>query len=293
MEKESDTKKKSCRGAIKAVQDEIIRRALERIRLKLLVTSGKGGVGKSTVAVNLAMAFYKRGFSVGLLDVDLHGPSIPGLLGIKDRIAEIHKDQTIEPIMYREGFEVVSLESLLRDKDASVIWRGPLKANMIRQFISDVPWGNLDALVMDAPPGTGDEPLTVAQTVPDAAAVIVTTPQEISLADVRKSVRFCRQLNMQVAGIVENMSGLNCPHCGGVIDLFKSGGGERLAAMAGVPFLGRIPLDPELVLSGDEGVPLVERNPDSPTVQAYEVMLSRILEFAEEGRKKPGPDPGK
>jgi len=290
MEKESGATKKSCRGAIKAIQNEVIRRALERIRLKLLVMSGKGGVGKSTVAVNLAMAFYQKGFSVGLLDVDLHGPSIPGLLGIKDRIAEIHKDQTIEPIVYREGFEVVSLESLLRDKDASVIWRGPLKTNMIRQFISNVPWGKLDVLVMDAPPGTGDEPLTVAQTVPEAAAVIVTTPQEISLADVRKSVRFCRQLNMQVAGIVENMSGLSCPHCGGVIDLFKSGGGERLADVAGVPFLGRIPLDPDLVLSGEEGVPLCERNPDSPTVQAYEFLLRRILEVMEKDRNKPDPE---
>ena len=287
METDSNKKKKSCGGAIKAIQDEVIRRALDRIRIKLLIMSGKGGVGKSTVAVNLAMALHRKGFSVGLLDVDLHGPSVPGLLGIKDRITEIHEDRTIEPIMYREGFEVVSLESLLRDKDTSVIWRGPLKTNMIRQFISDVPWGELDVLVVDAPPGTGDEPLTVAQTVPEAAAVIVTTPQEISLADVRKSVRFCQQLKMQVAGIVENMSGLSCPHCGGDIDLFKSGGGERLAAIADVPFLGRIPLDPELVLSGDEGVPLFERNPDSTTVQAYEIVLRGILEVMEKDRNKP------
>jgi ATP-binding protein involved in chromosome partitioning len=270
-------KGKSCRGTVKALQDEMIRRSLERIRRKLLVMSGKGGVGKSTVAVNLAGGLHAGGRRVGLLDVDLHGPSVPGLLGIRDRMSRIHEDRTMEPVAYREGFEVMSVESLLRDKDASVIWKGPLKTNMIRQFLADVPWGDLDYLVVDAPPGTGDEPMTVARAIPDAFAVIVTTSQQLSLADVRKSVQFCRRLNVRM-GIVENMSGLVCPHCGGFIEPFESGGGERLASDAGIPFLGRIPLEPDLVVMSDQGTPLFETRPDSEAARAVLRIIGRIDE---------------
>ncbi len=270
-------KGKSCRGAVKALQDEMIRRSLDHIRHKLLVMSGKGGVGKSTVAVNLACGLYAEGSKVGLLDVDLHGPSVPGLLGIKDRMTRVREDRTMDPVVYREGFEVMSVESLLRDKDASVIWKGPLKTNMIRQFVADVPWGDLDYLVVDAPPGTGDEPMTAARMIPDAFAVIVTTSQELSLADVRKSVQFCRRLNLRM-GIVENMSGLVCPHCGGVIDPFKTGGGKRLASEAGLPFLGGIPLDPELVSLSDNGTPVFEARPDSDVARAFLNIIRRIKE---------------
>lgn len=269
---------KSCRGMMRGIQNEIIRRSLEGIRHKVLVMSGKGGVGKSSVAVGLAVNAHRRGYRVGLLDADLHGPSVPGLLGLKQRMAVIREDRSIEPLVYRDGLEVISLESLFRDKDTAVIWRGPLKNNMIRQFISDVPWGKLDFLIVDVPPGTGDEPLTIAKTIPDVWAVLVTTPQEVSLADVRKAIRFCREVRIRIAGVVENMSGLWCPHCGEIIPVFKTGGGERMAMEAGVPFLGKIPMDPEMVRSGDAGVPLSEMKPDSPAALSISGIVENLKE---------------
>ena len=214
------------------LQDREIGAQLGRIKNKLLVMSGKGGVGKSSVAAYLAVVLSKRGYSVGLLDVDLHGPSIPGLLGL-DGIPEASGQEKVAPVAYSPSLHVMSMESLLPNKDDATIWRGPVKIGVIRQFISDVDWGELDYLIIDSPPGTGDEPLTVAQTITNAKALVVTTPQEISLADVRKSINFCRTVHMEIIGIVENMSGMACPHCGKPIDVFKRGGGQEIAKKNG------------------------------------------------------------
>jgi len=212
---------------------------LGRVKRKILVMSGKGGVGKSTVASYLALLLSQNGSRVGLLDVDLHGPTVARLMNVQGGF-DMSEEGIVRPYRFSENLKIVSLEMILGDKDTAVIWRGPMKISAIRQFISDIEWGDLDYLLVDSPPGTGDEPLTVAQTIPDAEALIVTTPQEISLADVRKSINFCRQVNMKILGVVENMSGLVCPHCGKTVPM-------------GVPFLGQIPIDAEMVVSGDKG----------------------------------------
>jgi Mrp family chromosome partitioning ATPase/predicted Fe-Mo cluster-binding NifX family protein len=235
-------------------QDLEIRDRLGKIKHKLLVMSGKGGVGKSSVAAYLAFALAKKGYQVGLMDVDLHGPSIPRLLGLKEGIQPSPTPGKARPVKLMPNLEVISIESLMgEDKDAATIWRGPIKIGVIRQFISDIEWSPLDYLIIDSPPGTGDEPLTVAQTIPDSQAVIVTTPQEISLADVRKSISFCRRVDMKILGIVENMSGLYCPHCNERIDLFKSKGGQKVAKQEGLPLLANLPIEPEVVRQGDIG----------------------------------------
>ena len=236
------------------IQDAEIRATLSHIKHKILVMSGKGGVGKSSVAAYLAVMLAGRGFKVGLMDVDLHGPSIPRMLGLKGGVQPSFHPGKAVPVHFSPNLQVISIESLMgENKDAATIWRGPLKIGVIRQFISDMEWPPLDYLIVDSPPGTGDEPLTVAQTIPDAKALIVTTPQEISLADVRKSINFCRQVNMKIIGIVENMSGMLCPHCGKEIDLFGSRGGEFLAQRENLTLLGKLPLEPEIVRQGDSG----------------------------------------
>jgi len=234
-------------------QDEIIAETLGRIKHKIMVMSGKGGVGKSSVAVGLALRLAELGRRVGLLDVDLHGPSVPRLLGLE---ATYPGGERVRPIPYSPNLFVASIEPLLPDKDRSIIWRGPVKIGVIRQFISDIEWNNLDYLIIDSPPGTGDEPLTVAQTIPGALAVQVTTPQEVALADVRKSIDFCRQVNLPILGVVENMSGLTCPHCGQEVGMFKPGGGERMAEAFRVPFLGRIPFTADIFQAGERGRPV-------------------------------------
>ena len=234
------------------LQDKAIESMLGRIKHKIVILSGKGGVGKSTVAVNLAVGLAERGFKVGLIDVDLHGPSVPRMLGLSESFPA---GENPRPIPWSDNLSVVSIEPLLPDRDKSIIWRGPIKGGVIRQFMSDLTWDALDYLVVDSPPGTGDEPLTVAQTITGAQAVIVTTPQEISLADVRKSIDFCRQVNLPILGLVENMSGMTCPHCGGSIPLFHSGGGSILAKTAGLPLLASLPFQQNVVEAGDTGSP--------------------------------------
>ncbi|MBD3392911.1 MAG: P-loop NTPase [Chitinivibrionales bacterium] len=256
------------RKAQREQQDRQIRRCLEGIKNTILVMSGKGGVGKSCVAVSLAVGLANRGYRVGLMDVDLHGPSIPQMLGIPaGRGGQMpepgHTGITfaggkIIPARCGENLSVVSIECMLESRETAVVWRGPMKYTAIRQFVSDVAWDELDYLVVDSPPGTGDEPLTVAQTIPNAGAVIVTTPQAVSLRDVRKSIQFCNQVHMQIIGLIENMSGLVCPGCGRTIDLFKTGGGEAAARETGVPFLGRIPIIPDVVSACDDGVPAIK-----------------------------------
>ena len=260
----------------KAALDAAVKVSLSRIKRKLIVMSGKGGVGKSSTAVNLALALALRGARVGLLDVDLHGPDIPRMLGLQGML-EINGDQLLVPKKYNQNLAAVSVESLTGGKDDAIIWRGPVKYSVIQQFLGQVAWGDLDFLLIDAPPGTGDEPLTIAQTIPDAQAVIVTTPQEVSLADVRKSINFCKTVKMPVFGMVENMSGMVCPHCNCSIDLFGSGGGERTALQAGIPFLGRVPFDPEMVACGDAGIAYQEQHTDSPVTRAFQSIADRLM----------------
>ena len=235
-------------------QNREITETLRHINNKILVMSGKGGVGKSSVAAYLSVALAKRGYRVGLMDVDLHGPSIPRILGLKGSLEFGSRQGKMLPVKYLPNLEVISIETLMGDnKDAATIWRGPLKIGAIKQFISDIEWADLDYLVIDSPPGTGDEPLTVAQTIPDARALIVTTPQEVSLADVRKSINFCRQVKMEILGLVENMSGLKCPHCGEIIDVFKTHGGQETARRENLRLLAMLPLELEVVKEGDAG----------------------------------------
>jgi ATP-binding protein involved in chromosome partitioning len=265
-----------------------LQQRMAEIKHKLLVLSGKGGVGKSTVAVNLAVALAKAGRQVGLLDVDIHGPSVPKLTGLEGQTP--HSDgMALLPVRVADNLAVMSIGFLLTNKADAVIWRGPLKYNVIREFLKDVAWGTLDYLVIDCPPGTGDEPLSVAQLAgPNAEAIIVTTPQELSVSDVRRCVTFCRQVNLPVFGILENMSGFTCPQCGARVDLFKVGGGETLARETNVAFLGRIPLDPEIVVSGDSGVPFAGGDVAGPSVAALRAVVERLLSrewAADQGRK--------
>ena len=242
---------------------------MSQVRQKFMVLSGKGGVGKTSVAVNLAVTFAKEGYEVGILDADIHGPNIPKMMGIDDqRLAGTQEG--LLPILAPSGVKVISIAFLLRSKDDAVIWRGPLKHNVIKQFLGDVFWSALDYLIIDLPPGTGDEALSTAHLIKEVdGAVIVTTPQDVALLDARKSVTFCRQINIPLIGVVENMSGFTCPHCGNKIDLFKVGGGEKAAREMKVPFLGRIPLDTGMVISSDDGVPFVAKNPDSKVAEAF------------------------
>jgi Mrp family chromosome partitioning ATPase len=270
----------SCASGAAPAQDEMDLRvadSLNDIRFKLLVMSGKGGVGKSTVAAYLALGLAEKGYKVGLLDVDLHGPSIPRMLGIKGHAQVEEEQQYIHPILVDHGLKVLSVEMLLPKKDSSIIWRGPLKIGIIKQFIGNVSWGSLDFLVIDSPPGTGDEPLTIAQSVPDARAVIVTTPQEIALADVRKSIDFCYQMEMPIMGVVENMSGLICPHCQKPIELLGKGGGKALAERFKLDLLGQIPWDPKLVEASDKGKPLDMAKEGDGASQAYTDLVSQVL----------------
>jgi len=259
-------------------RDAAVGEALGRIKNKILVMSGKGGVGKTSTSVNLSVALAQKGHRVGLMDVDLHGPDVPRMLGL-DKMPDMSTNGKLNPVKYSDNLSVISIESLTPGKDDAIIWRGPVKYSAIQQFIGDVDWGDLDFLVIDAPPGTGDEPLTVAQTITDAKAVIVTTPQEISLADVRKSINFCKTVKMDIFGIIENMSGFSCPHCGEVIDPFGTGGGEKTAVATGVNFLGRIPFDPRVVACGDAGTAIQAKHTDSPVAKAFGDVAGELSEL--------------
>ncbi len=265
---------------------------LARIGKKIAVLSGKGGVGKSTVAVNLASALAGLGNRVGLLDADLHGPSVPTMLNLAGCIPKAEKGRLLP--VEAAGMKVMSLGLLLQERDVAVIWRGPRKAGVLKQLIEEVDWGDLDFLVVDCPPGTGDEPLSVCQILaPLEGGVIVTTPQELALADVRRSVSFCREIGLPVLGVVENMSGYVCRNCGAMTEIFKEGGGERMAREMGVPFLGRIPIDPQIVTAGDAGLSFLQGFPSAPGAVALNVVISRLLgkSPAEKPDKFPSTEP--
>jgi Mrp family chromosome partitioning ATPase len=258
-------------------QEQVLHDRMSAIDRKLLVLSGKGGVGKSTVAVNLAATLAQRGWRVGLLDVDVHGPSVPTLLQVED--PQVHGDNNnMVPITVADQFRVISVGFLTPTAQDPIIWRGPKKFHVIRQFFRNVTWGAVDYLVIDCPPGTGDEPLAVAQLVgADAEAVVVTMPQEVAISDVRRCVNFCHSTQTPVAGVIENMSGFVCPHCGQRSDLFKQGGGQRLARETELPLLGTIPIDPAVVQSGDAGQPLLARDhPDSPAADAFRQIVDNM-----------------
>jgi len=269
-------------------QDQKLRSCLGRIKNKLVVLSGKGGVGKSSVATNLAVDLALNGNKVGLLDVDVHGPSVPRLLNLSGSKPEV-MDQSLVPISWNANLSVMSLGFMLPNRDDSVIWRGPIKMSLIRQFLEDVAWNDLDYLVVDCPPGTGDEPISVLQLLgQEARALIVTTPQVLAIDDVRRSVNFCRHTGNPVLGIVENMSTMICPQCQAHIEVFTSGGGQKLAEETGVPFLGRIPLDPEVVRAGDEGAVFVTRLQDSPAVQAVHAITENVVNAFAKPAEAPG-----
>ncbi len=244
-----------------AEQDQRIKATLSKIKHKVVVMSGKGGVGKSTVTSNVAYGLSQRGYQVGILDADLHGPNIPVMFGGHGK----HPQVTGKPYRVSENLAIVSLSFYAENVNDPAVWRGPAKIGVIRQLLADIDWGELDFLLVDLPPGTGDEPLTIAQTISDCdGCIIVTTPQEVALADTRKSIGFAGLLQMKILGVIENMSGFVCPHCGKTTDIFQSGGGEKTAKEYKLDFLGKIPLNPQIMMGGDNGTPQIGLSDDSP-----------------------------
>ena len=257
-------------------EEQRLKQRMGQIRHKIAVFSGKGGVGKSTVAVNLASSLALEGYKVGLLDSDIHGPSVPTMLGLEGVPLEMDEDGVLP--LEVDGIKVMSLGLMLESQDDAVIWRGPRKLAVIKQFVSEVAWGELDYLIIDSPPGTGDEPLAVCQTLNDLdGAVIVTTPQKVAAVDVRKSISFCRQVNVPVLGVVENMSGYVCPKCGDVTQILAGGAGQRIAEDMQVPFLGAVPIDPQVALAGDSGQSFVRYFADSPTAAILRDLFAPLL----------------
>ena len=267
--------------AARIAEDKAIRTNLDRIGKKILIMSGKGGVGKTTVTINLANALVDSGKRVGILDTDLHGPNVAKMLGCEDGILlNKNEGKTFYPVEARPNLLVMSLAFAIKDPDSPIVWRGPMKTGAIRQFLAQAEWGTLDYLLIDSPPGTGDEQLTVVQTIRElTGTIIVTTPQEVALLDARRSVAFSRTMGVAILGLVENMSGLFCPHCDEEIPVFGMGGGERLASELDVPFLGRIPLEVPLMEAEDSGRSHLESAPESRSALA----LKRIADVIDQG----------
>jgi len=267
------------------VIDEKIKSAMSKIKHKIIVISGKGGVGKSTVSVNLAYFLALNGRRVGLLDVDIHGPNIAKLMGIEGQFMT-GSEGRIYPVL-KDNIKVVSMASLMTDQELPIIWRGPLKMKIISQFLGDIEWGELDYLVIDSPPGTGDEPLSVIQLIPDIdGSLIVTTPQDVATLDATKTINFSKTLNIPIIGVIENMSGFICPNCGAEVNIFGTGGGERIASQFNVDFLGSIPLDPKIVKLSDEGKPFVYVMNETPAGKAMVAIAKYIMEKVEKGNGK-------
>jgi ATP-binding protein involved in chromosome partitioning len=247
----------------------------------LVVMSGKGGVGKSTVAANLAVELSSRGFQVGLVDADMHGPDIPQMLGLVDDRPVVDENKKIVPVRYSNNLRVISIEYFLPSRDTPVIWRGALKHKMIEQFIKDIAWGKLDFLIFDLPPGTGDEPLSIIQIIPKVTGfIIVGTPQEVAMIDVKKAINFAKQLNEPVLGLIENMSGFVCPHCGETTYIFKKGTGESISKQFGINFLGSIPIEESVVEDGDDGTPFILSHPESSSAKSFRKIVDNVLDQA-------------
>ncbi len=250
---------------------------LKDIKHVLIVASGKGGVGKTTIAVNLATALSQKGHKVGILDADITGPNVPKMVGLEGQRPDYNEElKKIIPVESPQGVKVISMEFLLEDNTDAIIWRGPLKMGAINQFLGDVKWDALDFLIIDLPPGTSDEPLSIAQMIPEAdGVIIVTTPQEVALLDVRKSINFVKKVGLKVIGIVENMSGFKCPHCSEVVNIFGIDGGKNAAKEFNIPFLGAIPLNPEIVPLADAGKPVV--SVESESKEAFQNVVDNIM----------------
>ncbi len=267
---------------VRAERMKKVKDRMSKVKHKIAVISGKGGVGKSVVAVNLAMAFAVRGYTdkVGILDTDITGPSIPKIIGLQGERVVSTPEGEIVPAVGPLGIKVVSMALMLETEETPVIWRGPLKARAITQLLSDILWGELDFLFIDLPPGTGDEPLSIMQLLPDLdGVVIVTIPSEVSQIVVKKAVIFARRLKAPIIGVIENMSGFVCPNCGKEIDIFKRGGGQKIAEDMNIPFLGRIPIDPEICEYSDKGLPFVTENKNSPATKAFMEIVKKIEAF--------------
>ncbi len=257
-------------------QDELLKARMSQIKHKIAIISGKGGVGKSTVTANLAIALAQRNYQVGVLDADIHGPCIPKMLGMRGEHITVGPPGAF-PAVGRFGIRVVSMDFLLPEDGAPVIWRGPLKMAAIRQFLSEFVWGKLDFLLVDLPPGTGDEPLSIVQLIPEMdGTIIVTIPSEASQIVVKKAATFARELRVPIIGMIENMSGFVCPNCGAQVEIFKKGGGAKIATELGVPFLGSIPLDPRICQASDEGASFMLKDPDSPAAKAFRSIVDTI-----------------
>ena len=260
------------------------------IKHRIMIMSGKGGVGKSTVAINLGAVLAHQGLETGILDADIHGPNVPKMLGVEGRPI-VSLENSLRPVEPFSHLKLISMAFLLENPDNPIVWRGPLKHSAIQQFIGDVGWGGLDYLIIDLPPGTGDEALSSAHVLKNVdGSIIVTTPQDVALLDSRKAVNFSRTMGIPIIGIVENMSGLDCPHCGKAIPLFKIGGGEKAAMELRVPFLGRVPIDPDVVADCDSGVPVVLAHPDSPVAEAFQGIAMSCRDHVEKrSRPRTGP----
>lgn len=259
-------------------QEKRLKKNMSQIKNKILVMSGKGGVGKTSVSVNLAFGLAAKGFKVGLLDTDVHGPNIAKMLGIEGE--QLYStDDGVELPQVNENLKAASIALAGNDQDAPIVWRGPLKMGFIKQFLSDLNWGELDYLIIDSPPGTGDEPLSVCQLIPElTGAIIVTTPQDVAILDSRKSVNFARQVGVPLLGIVENMSGFICPDCGTVHNIFGTGGGEKAAEDMNARFLGRIPFETEMMEYADRGESFISRSNLTPGGKALMAVIDGVLE---------------
>jgi len=293
---ESDLTSKSCSTPneydrtkkAQSEQEQRLRLKMNKIKHKIAIISGKGGVGKSTVTVNLAMAFAMHGHTnkVGVLDADIHGPCVPKMLGLKEQRLIGGPAGMLFPVTGPLGIRVVSMGFLLPSDEVPVIWRGPLKMRVIQQFLSDITWGDLDFLFIDLPPGTGDEPLSVMQLIPDMdGVIIVTIPSEVSQAVVKKAITFARQLGIPIIGVIENMGGFICPECGARIDIFKAGGGQKIAEDLSVPFLGSIPIDQEICRDSDNGIPFIIEHADSPAAKAFAEIVKKVKHFLEQNER--------
>jgi ATP-binding protein involved in chromosome partitioning len=266
-------------------EQQILKERMSKIKYKIAIISGKGGVGKSTIAVNLAVAFAKNGYSVGMLDADIHGPSVPRLLGLKGQQVKM-SPQGVFPVSGPYDMKVVSIDFFLSE-EIPTIWRGPLKMSAIRQFLKDMIWGELDILFIDLPPGTGDEPLSIAQLLPEIDGVIVVTmPTELSSGIVKKTITFAKRLNMPVIGVVENMSSFVCPHCGVKTEIFQSGGGQKMAKESNTTFLGSLPLDPTVGLDADQGQPFMLAHPDSEVAKSFTEIIHQVEEYLKQRGKE-------
>ncbi len=254
---------------------------IKNISNVLVVMSGKGGVGKSTVSANLAVELSNRGYQVGLVDADMHGPDIPQMLGLIDDKPVMDDNKKIVPVKYSNNLRVISIEYFLPTRDTPVIWRGALKHKMIEQFIKDIAWGKLDFLIFDLPPGTGDEALSIVQLIPKITGfVVVGTPQEVAMLDVKKAINFAKQLNAPVVGLIENMSGFVCPHCGETTYIFKKGTGEKVSKEFDINFLGSIPLEASVVEDGDDGTPMILSHPESNSAKSFTSVVDRVLSYS-------------